>query len=99
VEAFSGQPADVTGFVYRDVRFDAPGQFMVARFAISCCVADASAIGLIVQWPKASVLARDSWVHVQGRFSVQDINGQRTPILLADAVDLTTQPEHPYLYP
>ncbi len=99
VEEFNGQPADVIGFVYRDARFEASGQFMVARFAISCCVADASAIGVIVQWPKASALAQDSWVLVQGKFSVQDVGGQRAPILVADAVDLTTQPEHPYLYP
>ena len=99
VEEFNGQPADVIGFVYRDVRVETPAQFMVARFAVSCCVADASAIGVIVQWPKVSALAQDGWVHVQGKFSVQDFDGQRTPILVADAVNATTQPVHPYLYP
>jgi uncharacterized repeat protein (TIGR03943 family) len=99
VDEFSGQPADLIGFVYRDIRFKDPAQFMIARFAISCCVADASAIGMMVQWSKAATLAQDSWVHVKGTFAVQTFDGQRTPILVADAVEPTSQPEHPYLYP
>jgi uncharacterized repeat protein (TIGR03943 family) len=55
--AFAGQQADVLGFVYRDDRF-ADDQFMVARFAVFCCVADASSVGLIVHWPGAARLAR-----------------------------------------
>ena len=86
------------GFVYRDIRLE-EGQFMVARFAISCCVADASAIGVIVQWPKAAALAQDSWVHVKGKFAIQTFDGQRTPILVADNVEPTNQPARPYLYP
>jgi uncharacterized repeat protein (TIGR03943 family) len=95
----SGQPADVIGFVYRDIRFKDASQFMVARFAISCCVADASAIGVIAQWPQAATLAQDSWVHVKGKFAIQTLDGQRTPILVVDSLEPTNQPEHPYLYP
>ncbi len=99
VDEFSGQQADLVGFVYRDIRFNDETHFMVARFTVSCCVADASAIGVIVQSPDGTKLAQDSWVHVKGKFQVKDFDGQRTPILLADSVELTNQPEHPYLYP
>ena len=99
VDDVNGQQADVIGFVYRDIRFKDTSQFMVARFAISCCVADASAIGVIAQWPKAATLAQDSWVHVKGTFAVQTFDGQRTPILVVDSLDPTNQPDHPYLYP
>jgi putative membrane protein len=100
VEEFNGQPADLVGFVYRDIRFDKDtAKFMVARFTISCCVADASAIGVIVQTDNAGKLPQDSWVHVTGKFQVQDFDSQHTPILIADTVEATTQPEHPYLYP
>ncbi len=100
VDEFTGQQADLIGFVYRDIRFkDETQQFMVARFALSCCVADASAIGVTVQFPEAAKLVQDSWVHVTGKFQVQDVGGQRTPILIAQAVDLTQQPAQPYVYP
>ena len=99
VDEFSGQQADLIGFVYRDIRFKDKPQFMVARFTISCCVADASAIGVIVQSNDAAKFTPDSWIHVKGKFTVQTIDGQKTPVLVADSIDPTNQPDHPYLYP
>jgi len=99
LKQFAGQQADVIGFVYRDTRLDPKIQMMVARFAISCCVADASAIGLIVQTKNADTYVQDGWVHVKGSFQVQDLNGEKAPILVADTIENTTQPAHPYLYP
>src|SRR5260221_9137586 len=99
IDEFSGQQADVIGFVYRDIRFKDQPRFMAARFTISCCVAHASAIRVIVASADASQLVEDSWIHVTGKFQVQDFGGQKTPILVADKIEPTTQPEHPYLYP
>lgn len=100
ITEFIDQPADLIGFVYRDIRFkDKAQQFMVARFALSCCVADASAIGITVQFPQAATLVQDSWVHVTGKFQVQDVGGQPTPVLIAQVVEPTQQPVHPYIYP
>jgi putative membrane protein len=96
---FNGQSADLIGFVYRDIRFKDKPYFMTARFTISCCVADASAIGVTVQWPDAAKLPSDGWVHVTGTFQAQDFDGQKMPILVADTIEPTAQPEHPYLYP
>ncbi len=98
-EEFIGQPADIVGFVYRDVRFDEATQFMVARFVLSCCVADASAIGVQVRTTDAAKFQHDAWVRVKGKFQVQDFEGQPTPVLVAESVELVEQPEHPYLYP
>jgi putative membrane protein len=96
--ALTGQEADVVGFVYRDVRF-ADDQLMVARFTITCCVADASAIGLVVQAEDASQFANDSWVRVTGTFSEGQLDGDPMPVLLADAITPIQPPEQPYLYP
>jgi len=96
--SFNGQQADVIGFVYVEPRF-AAGQFMVARFAISCCVADARAIGLPVVWEQAPSLHQGDWVRVQGAFQVGDFEGDSTPLLHATSVEPTSQPDHPYVYP
>jgi uncharacterized repeat protein (TIGR03943 family) len=95
--AFSGQEARVIGFVYRDDRFDAE-TFMVSRFAVSCCVADATAVGLIVRWPEAASLARDQWVEVSGHFQPGEFYGQQVPLLVADAITPVETPNQPYLY-
>ncbi|HEC21781.1 MAG TPA: TIGR03943 family protein [Chloroflexi bacterium] len=96
--ALAGEEADVVGFVYRDARF-ASDQFMVARFTITCCVADATAIGLVVQSPEASRYADDSWVRVKGTFAKGTLDGQPIPLIVADEITPVQPPEQPYLYP
>jgi uncharacterized membrane protein YcgQ (UPF0703/DUF1980 family) len=52
-----------------------------------------------VQTKDAEKFTQDSWVHVKGKFQIQTFDGQRTPILIADSIEVTGQPAHPYLYP
>jgi uncharacterized repeat protein (TIGR03943 family) len=98
-EEFSGQAADVVGFVYRDARFDERREMMISRFIVSCCVADALAIGVIVESDSAVEWQQDSWVRVRGSFQVREFDGQRTPILVAESIEPTTMPDRPYLFP
>ncbi len=93
-----GEPADVTGFFYIEPGF-AEDQFMIARFTISCCVADAGAIGLPVQWADAPGIAQGQWLRVQGTIRVGEFRGETTPILIASSVTPVDVPQNPYLYP
>ncbi len=95
---FEGQPADVIGFMYVEPSFGT-NQFMVARFAISCCVADATAIGVPVVWDQMPTLRQGEWLKVKGTFSVAVFQGSQMPVLQATSVEQVDQPEHPYLYP
>ncbi|NDJ62446.1 MAG: TIGR03943 family protein [Chloroflexi bacterium] len=94
----NGQPANVIGFVYSEPAFD-PETFMAARFTVSCCVADASAIGLPVRWPGSLDLPQGEWVRVQGTMQVGEFRGDQLPILQATRVEVVDQPAQPYLYP
>ncbi|MCA9918037.1 MAG: TIGR03943 family protein [Anaerolineales bacterium] len=94
---FNGEEAHVIGFVYQDDRFGET-QFMVSRFTVSCCVADAAPIGLIVEWPETAVLTPDSWVEVSGTIQARTFNGVQMPILVAETVVPTDAPSQPYLY-
>jgi uncharacterized repeat protein (TIGR03943 family) len=96
---FNGQEAEIVGFVYHDVRLNDKTQFFAMRFIVSCCVADATSIGLVVEWPDAATLQSDGWVKVTGKFQAQDVAGQEVPVLIAENVESVEQPEHPYLYP
>ena len=95
---FNGQAADVIGFVYHDTRL-AAGQFMVVRFGITCCVADAAAIGMIVAWPQSAGLADNSWVRVRGTVAVANLSGRPIPQIQAGSVEPVAEPSNPYLYP
>lgn len=95
---FNGQEANVVGFVYRDSRFD-DDHFMVARFTLTCCVADALAIGIVVRTPETAVaFATDSWVKVEGHFQETEFNGNFIPVLYAEKITPVEQPDQPYLY-
>jgi uncharacterized repeat protein (TIGR03943 family) len=94
---FAGRSARVRGFVYRDERFPT-GTFMVSRFLLSCCVADAAPIGLAVRWPDADFLDDDAWVWVSGEFAVETFLDERVPVLVATEVTPAEQPPQPYLY-
>jgi len=95
--AFDGEEATIIGFVYRDNRF-AQEQFMVSRFTVSCCVADAAPIGLVVDWADAPDLSSDQWVEVHGRFEAREFDGVMMPVLVADEIVLIDPPAQPYLY-
>lgn len=97
-----GEAVDVVGFVYRLPEL-ADDQFMVGRFAMTCCVADAYAIGMLVHWPERHELPENSWVRVQGSLEISDRQTQGAGRLLAgiqaQAVTPVGEPDQPYLYP
>lgn len=92
-----GLPADVIGFAYHDPRLP-DGQVLLGRFALTCCVADATAIGLIVEWPGAQDMLDNAWYRVQGPISLASLDGQSIPLIRAEQVDEVPMPEQPYLY-
>lgn len=94
----NGLPVDVVGFVYLEPTFET-GTFMVARFTVSCCVADAAAIGLPVTYADSASLSQGEWVRVRGTMRVGQFRGETLPVIHADSVEIVPQPDHPYLYP
>jgi len=96
--AFIGQTARVIGFVFRDDAY-AADRFMVSRYVVSCCVADAAVLGLVVVWPDSAALPLDAWVEVQGTLRLDSAADDPTLIIAATAITPTIMPDQPYLYP
>lgn len=97
-EALAGQEVKATGFVYQDERYGAD-TFMLIRFTVSCCVADASVVGLLVQWPDDQIPEDDTWVEVSGPFVSSELENWKLPIVAAQRVVSIDIPQQPYLYP
>ncbi len=98
LSTMNGREAKVVGFVYTEPTFP-DNTIMVARFTVSCCVADASAVGIPVYWEGAADLQADTWIQVEGTFEVGQFRDDTVPILKANRLQVVEQPEHPYLYP
>lgn len=93
----NGLPVDVIGFVYREPGM-AEDQFMLARFTMSCCVADAFAIGMPVQYANTANLQEGEWVHIRGTLEAGEFEGRAMPIIQPSIVEPTDEPDTPYLY-
>lgn len=96
--AYDGDTVDVTGFVFHDPRLDG-SVFMVGRYSITCCVADAYAIGIAVRPQQTVAFADGAWVRVQGRMSHMNLEGTAILLIEAENIQAVPQPEQPYLFP
>lgn len=95
-----GQPADVIGFVVQNPVLHVPdGQFMLARYVLNCCTADAGGVGMRVAWSNGQNLPNDQWVRVTGIVQTREIDGIVHPLLVAQSVRVIEAPDRPYLTP
>ena len=95
---FNGTPVDVVGFVYREPSHPEDG-FMLARFTLSCCVADAFPIGMPVVSVDASDFAEGEWLRVGGQLRASAFAGDFLPVVAAETLARVDEPAQPYLYP
>ncbi len=96
--ALAGQPVKVSGFVFKDEKYGAD-TFMLIRFTVSCCVADAAVVGLLVQSPESQNLTNDTWVEVTGSFVSSKQESWKLPLVVAQQISKIDVPSQPYLYP
>jgi uncharacterized repeat protein (TIGR03943 family) len=89
-----GRPVTLTGFV-SGLPTDDGRTFTLARFYITCCVADSIPIGVSVQAPADShaTVDRDDWVTVTGAI----YNTGKAYGIRALRIRHVPQPKHPYL--
>lgn len=74
--------------------------YLLTRFAISCCAADATALRVAIRGDLV-VRAPDTWLEVEGRWQQRagddpDQPTSDTAVLLAESVRMTKQPSEPY---
>jgi uncharacterized repeat protein (TIGR03943 family) len=94
---FISLKAKLTGFVLKDDQLP-EGYFVLARFVISCCAADARPIGLTVKYDQNfNSFQADEWLEVTGKFVVEELNGQKKPVLIIDNAKKIDTPDNPYI--
>jgi putative membrane protein len=98
LDQYEGETANVIGFVYRDPRLS-ENRFIASRFAVTCCVADAFALGMQVEWPDNAGLGVDEWVQVKGPIRIIEQDGRMIPLIVAESVRQVEVPAQPYLFP
>jgi len=96
-DVYNGMKAKLTGFVLNDQNLP-ENHFTLARFVISCCAADARPVGLTVKYDAALFKAvNDQWVEIKGEFIIEEINGERKPVLYLKEAKAIAVPDNPYI--
>lgn len=90
----AGTEVDFTGFVTRDEGMPAD-EFVLTRFLISCCVADALSVEVRVVGAPPADLDKDQWVRVTG--NIYPLTDE--VIVDASSVEKVKRPKRPYLNP
>lgn len=96
-EKFVGKSIEFIGFIYREPDFD-KDQFVVARFGLSCCVADASVYGTLATLPDAKQYGDDQWIRVSGELTKTNYQDWVLPYLQIRSIEKIEQPKAPYVY-
>jgi len=91
-----GRKVSAIGFICHQERLP-QGIFMLVRFRMWCCAADAQPMYLPVRWPEAAQVEGDQWVKVRGSLTFAEIGGQRAPLLEADRFDTIKRPRNQYM--
>ena len=94
--AYEGQKVNLTGFVIHPPDFP-PDYFVVSRFVITCCAADAYPVGLPVRLPEnATEYDADTWLKVEGEMGVTRLLDVRKLVIVAESLEEVPEPENPY---
>lgn len=98
-EAFQGKEITATGFVYRENPAGAAsGAFILSRFLVQCCTADATPFGVLVDPGTVTSLPPDTWVEVRGKLQIVKYKGRDTVQIAAKEMVPVRQPATPYIY-
>jgi uncharacterized repeat protein (TIGR03943 family) len=99
------EPYTLAGVRIRLVGFVTPRHrgrdgYLLTRFAISCCAADATALRVAIRGDRVD-RAPDTWLEVEGRWQQRTSDNPNQPpsdtaILLAESVRTIKQPSEPY---
>lgn len=97
-EDYTGREIEMLGFVMRNKDFD-PQEFGLIRFIITCCTADASPDGFILESRDAVDYRDGTWISIRGVIRVDDYDQQVVPVIEASSIARVAQPSDPYVYP
>lgn len=95
---YIGKKIQLKGFVLNEDSFP-QNQLVISRFLITHCIADASIVGFLAEFPENNTLVNDTWIEVIGTIDITIYNGESLPVIKVDNWVQIEEPEKPYLYP
>ncbi|GIO13959.1 hypothetical protein J19TS2_35140 [Cohnella xylanilytica] len=95
--AFAGHKVRISGFVYRDSSVP-EDKFVIGRFAVQCCAADAMPYGILVDSPDAGLHDDNEWLTITGTLATTKYGDNDVLLLKAEEAVKIKAPKDPYVY-
>ena len=94
---YKGKPVRVSGMVLHASASVPAGYVMVMRYLVTCCIADARPVGVIVKDTSHGALRDNQWVTVTGTMDAAKEGGQLVTVVNPTAI-VRTKSGNPYIY-
>jgi putative membrane protein len=94
---YKGKPVQVSGIVMHNPGSVPTGYITVIRYLVTCCVADARPVGLIVKDTSNGALKDNQWVEVTGTMSAAPLGGQKVAVVSTKKLT-PIKSSNPYMY-
>ncbi|GLC89058.1 TIGR03943 family putative permease subunit [Lysinibacillus piscis] len=98
LSTYIGRKIQLKGFILKEEDF-AENQLVLSRFFITHCIADASIVGFLAEFPEAISLQEDTWLEAIGTLAITELNGSYLPVIKIEEWVQIEEPQTPYLYP
>jgi uncharacterized repeat protein (TIGR03943 family) len=95
-KALEGREVTTFGQVARGVG-EPDGHFLLFRFVLTCCVADAQPVGILVDARDHGRPEKDQWWKVVGTVETTEVDGKPSYVLRAKVLQRISAPRNPYL--
>lgn len=93
---FEGKRLEIGGFVTREKGLNNK-QFILSRFLLSCCSADALPYGIIVEADQAKKYKNNTWLEIAGTIKLVNYKGQQQLALVPERISPLKKPASPYI--
>lgn len=95
---YAGKEVNLTGFVFKPLILP-HDYFLVSRFVIRCCAADATPVGIIVKLADWKLTyPENTWIRVTGNFGIENFNNQENLVVVPKKVAVIEKPANIYIY-
>jgi uncharacterized repeat protein (TIGR03943 family) len=94
---YTGKPVWVSGIVLHDPASMPPGYIMVMRYQVTCCIADARPVGLIVKDTSHGALKDNQWIQVDGSMGATRYQGDSVAVVQPRTIKVIKAGD-PYMY-
>lgn len=96
---YTGQKVKVKGFVVHPKDL-APNYFLITRFIVTCCAADAYPVSFPVKLESGdrANYNPDRWVEVSGNMMTETLNNKRQLVIQPKQIQPIDRPKNPYDY-